>query len=47
MVPCFYTYLDDFQNLLMRRGKRVQKVSRREPTPPIMAGASEDVPASE
>jgi hydrophobic/amphiphilic exporter-1 (mainly G- bacteria), HAE1 family len=46
MVPCIYTYLDDFQNLLMRRGKRVRLVSRNT-TPPVMAGASEDVPASE
>jgi len=46
MVPCIYTYLDDFQNLLMRRGKRVRLVAH-ESLPPVMAGASEDLPESE
>jgi len=46
LVPCAYTYLDDFQNLLLRRGKRVRLVSGKG-TPPVMAGASDEVPASE
>ncbi|HEY8695517.1 MAG TPA: efflux RND transporter permease subunit [Chloroflexota bacterium] len=46
MVPCIYTYLDDFQNLLTRRGKRVRLVSGKT-TPPLMAGASDEAPASE
>ncbi|HLG72453.1 MAG TPA: efflux RND transporter permease subunit [Chloroflexota bacterium] len=42
MVPCVYTYLDDFQNFLMRRGRRVRAVAPQKTPPPVMAGASED-----
>jgi HAE1 family hydrophobic/amphiphilic exporter-1 len=47
MVPCIYTYLDDFQNFLMRRGKRVRYVAVESTPPPVMAGASEDEPGTE
>jgi hypothetical protein len=48
LVPCVYTYLDDFQNLLMRRrvgSKPKLAIETSAAAPPVMAGASEDEPA--
>jgi hydrophobic/amphiphilic exporter-1 (mainly G- bacteria), HAE1 family len=43
MVPCAYTYLDDLQNFIMRRGKHAPEVQPTfEAAPALMAGASED-----
>ena len=46
MVPCIYTYLDDFQNLLLRRG-RGTRLMKRNALPPVMAGAADEVAEGE
>src|SRR5207249_1794380 len=42
LVPCTYTYLDDFQNFILRRRKRALPPVIAEPAPALMAGASEE-----
>jgi HAE1 family hydrophobic/amphiphilic exporter-1 len=44
LVPCAYTYLDDFQTFITRRGSAMIKGRARHELQPI-AGASEDTPS--
>jgi len=42
LVPCTYTYLDDLQNLLLRRRKKAAAEAPSRGSHPVMAGASEE-----
>ncbi|HLY64473.1 MAG TPA: efflux RND transporter permease subunit, partial [Chloroflexota bacterium] len=45
MVPCVYTYLDDIQNVILRRRKKAAVITAGA-SQPVMAGASEDAPSA-
>jgi HAE1 family hydrophobic/amphiphilic exporter-1 len=47
MVPCAYTYLDDLQNVILRRRVGRPAAAAEGATAPLMAGASENEPKGE